>query len=60
MILIFMDYTLYGMMGVALTPTAEIATGLSLTIFVVWNFFSGFIVTVKVTSGLACPTCWSQ
>lgn len=52
MILIFMDYTLYGMMAVALTPTAEIATGLSLTIFVVWNFFSGFIVTVKVIASL--------
>jgi hypothetical protein len=54
MILIFMDCTLYGLMAVALTPTAEIATGLSLTIFVVWNFFSGFIVTVKVTASLAC------
>ncbi|ONM53994.1 ABC transporter G family member 34 [Zea mays] len=65
MILIFMDYTLYGMMAVALTPTAEIATGLSLTIFVVWNFFSGFIVTVKAMPVWwrwmywACPTAWT-
>ncbi|KAL6865260.1 hypothetical protein ACP4OV_016411 [Aristida adscensionis] len=47
MILNFMDYTLYGMMAVSLTPSAEIAAGLSFFIFMVWNFFSGFIITVK-------------
>ena len=48
MILSFMDYTLYGMMAVALTPSPEIAAGLSFLIFMIWYFFSGFIITRKV------------
>ncbi|XBI35443.1 hypothetical protein VPH35_121123 [Triticum aestivum] len=53
MILSFMDYTLYGMMAVALTPSPEIAAGLSFLIFMIWNFFSGFIITRK-----AMPMWW--
>lgn len=49
MIMSFMDYTLYGMMAVALTPNIEIAAGLSFLIFMIWNVFSGFIVSRKVT-----------
>jgi hypothetical protein len=48
MILSFTDYTLYGMMAVALTPNIEIAAGLSFLIFMIWNVFSGFIVARKV------------
>jgi ABC-type multidrug transport system permease subunit len=48
MILSFTDYTLYGMMAVALTPNIEIASGLSFLIFMIWNVFSGFIVARKV------------
>lgn len=48
MILSFTDYTLYGMMAVALTPNIEIAAGLSFLIFMVWNIFSGFILSRKM------------
>lgn len=48
MILSFTDYTLYGMMAVALAPSIEIASGLSFLIFMIWNVFSGFIVSRKV------------
>ncbi|TVU11149.1 hypothetical protein EJB05_44716, partial [Eragrostis curvula] len=48
MIMSFMDYTLYGMMVVALTPNIEIAAGLSFLIFMIWNVFSGFIVARKM------------
>lgn len=44
----FTYFTLYGMMAVALTPTQEIAAILSFLIFVLWNVFSGFIVSRKV------------
>lgn len=44
MALSFMYYTLYGMMTVALTPSTEIAAGLSFLIFIFWNVFSGFII----------------
>nr|CAB3453027.1 unnamed protein product [Digitaria exilis] len=53
MILSFTDYTLYGMMAVALTPNIEIAAGLSFLIFMIWNVFSGFIVARKMM-----PTWW--
>uniref|UniRef100_A0A804Q8K5 ABC transporter domain-containing protein n=1 Tax=Zea mays TaxID=4577 RepID=A0A804Q8K5_MAIZE len=48
MILSFTDYTLYGMMAVALAPSIEIASGLSFLIFMIWNVFSGFIVSRKM------------
>lgn len=50
MILSFTDYTLYGMMAVALTPNIEIAAGLSFLIFMIWNVFSGFIVAPQYAS----------
>ncbi|WVZ64106.1 hypothetical protein U9M48_013673 [Paspalum notatum var. saurae] len=48
MVLSFTDYTLYGMMTVALPPNIEIAAGLSFLIFMIWNVFSGFIVARKM------------
>ncbi|KAG1360653.1 ABC transporter G family member 45 [Cocos nucifera] len=48
MMLSFTYFTLYGMMTVALTPTQEIAAILSFLIFVLWNVFSGFIVSRKM------------
>ncbi|KAK3129218.1 hypothetical protein QOZ80_6BG0473910 [Eleusine coracana subsp. coracana] len=48
MVMSFMDYTLYGMMVVALTPNIEIAAGLSFLIFMIWNVFSGFIISRKM------------
>nr|CAB3453022.1 unnamed protein product [Digitaria exilis] len=53
MILSFIDFTLYGMMAVALTPNEEIATVLSFFIFLIWNVFAGFIVPRKMM-----PTWW--
>ena len=44
----FMYYTLYGMMCVALTPNIEIAGGVAFLVFVLWNVFSGFIISIKV------------
>lgn len=44
----FMDFTLYGMMVVALTPNQEIAAALSIFVFLIWNIFSGFIIPRKV------------
>jgi ABC-2 type transporter len=44
----FMYYTLYGMMCVALTPNIEMAGGLSFFVFMLWNVFSGFIISRKV------------
>ncbi|XP_008776585.4 ABC transporter G family member 45-like isoform X2 [Phoenix dactylifera] len=44
----FIYFTLYGMMTVALTPTQEIAAMLSFLIFILWNVFSGFIVSRKM------------
>lgn len=49
MILSFIDFTLYGMMAVALTPNEEIAAVLSFFIFLIWNVFAGFIIPRKVT-----------
>lgn len=49
MILSFIDFTLYGLMVVALTPNEEIALVLSFFIFMLWNVFSGFIIPRKVT-----------
>jgi len=48
MFLSFIYFILCGMMTVALTPTQEIAAGLSFLIFTLWNIFSGFIIPVKV------------
>eukprot|EP00267_Zea_mays_P044946 XP_020397175.1 ABC transporter G family member 45 [Zea mays] len=59
MILSFTDYTLYGMMAVALAPSIEIASGLSFLIFMIWNVFSGFIVSRK-RLGLEPGTFWLQ
>uniref|UniRef100_A0A0D9XC12 ABC transporter domain-containing protein n=1 Tax=Leersia perrieri TaxID=77586 RepID=A0A0D9XC12_9ORYZ len=53
MMLTFMDYTLFGMMAVALTPNAEVASLLSFSIFMIWNIFSGFFIPRK-----AMPTWW--
>ena len=44
MTLSFIDFTLFGMMVVALTPNEEIAAVLSFFIFMIWNTFAGFIV----------------
>ncbi|XP_078170470.1 ABC transporter G family member 45-like isoform X2 [Carex rostrata] len=44
----FMYYTLYGMMCVALTPNIEIAGGVAFLVFVLWNVFSGFIISIKM------------
>ncbi|TVU11154.1 hypothetical protein EJB05_44721 [Eragrostis curvula] len=44
----FMDFTLYGVMVVSLTPNQEIAAALSFFIFVIWNIFSGFIIPRKM------------
>lgn len=52
MALSFMYYTLYGMMTVALTPSTEIAAGLSFLIFIFWNVFSGFIIGREVLLSL--------
>ena len=49
MTLSFIDFTLFGMMVVALTPNEEIAAVLSFFIFMIWNTFAGFIVPRKVT-----------
>ncbi|XP_073011839.1 ABC transporter G family member 45-like isoform X1 [Typha latifolia] len=48
MVLSFIYYTLYGMMTVALTPNQEIAAGLAFLIFILWNMFSGFIISRKM------------
>ncbi|XP_004956470.1 ABC transporter G family member 45 isoform X2 [Setaria italica] len=53
MILSFIDFTLFGMMVVALTPNEEIAAVLSFFIFMIWNSFSGFILPRKMI-----PTWW--
>lgn len=55
MILSFIDFILYGMMVVALTPNEEIAVVLSFFIFMLWNVFAGFIVPRKVTHFLTSP-----
>ncbi|XP_078174137.1 ABC transporter G family member 45-like isoform X2 [Carex rostrata] len=44
----FMYYTLYGMMCVGLTPNIEIAGGLAFFVFILWNVFSGFIISIKM------------
>ncbi|RLN35818.1 hypothetical protein C2845_PM03G28940 [Panicum miliaceum] len=44
----FIDFTLYGMMVVALTPNEEIAGALSFCIYMIWNIFAGFIVPRKM------------
>lgn len=48
MLLCFIYFVLFGMMTVALTPSQEIAAGLSFLIFELWNVFSGFVIPVKV------------
>ncbi|XP_020250204.1 ABC transporter G family member 45-like isoform X6 [Asparagus officinalis] len=47
-LLSFTYFILYGMMTVALTPTQEIAAGLSFLIFMMWNTFSGFYIPIKM------------
>ncbi|CAN6217162.1 unnamed protein product [Urochloa humidicola] len=48
MMLSFIDFTLYGMTVVALTPNEEIAAILSFLIFMIWNISSGFIIPRKM------------
>ncbi|CAL5090781.1 unnamed protein product [Urochloa decumbens] len=48
MMLSFIDFTLYGMMVVALTPNEEIAAILSFLIFMIWNIFAGYIIPRKM------------
>ena len=55
MTLSFIDFTLFGMMVVALTPNEEIAAVLSFFIFMLWNTFAGFIVPRKVTHFFTSP-----
>lgn len=54
MLLSFLYYTVFAMVTVALTPNEEIASALSFLIFILWNVFSGFIITKEVLHTFTC------
>lgn len=46
----FLYFTFYGMLSVALTPNADIASIVAAAFYALWNLFSGFIIPRPVSS----------
>lgn len=46
----FLYFTFYGMLSVAVTPNADIASIVAAAFYALWNLFSGFIIPRPVSS----------
>lgn len=46
----FLYFTFYGMLSVAVTPNADIASIVAAAFYALWNLFSGFMIPRPVSS----------
>jgi ABC-type multidrug transport system permease subunit len=61
----FLYFTYYGMMCVGVTPNYTVASIISAAFYVLWNLFSGFLITKTQIPGwwvwyyYICPVAWT-